>query len=108
MTADPSDIYRHAVELEARGREIVQKASVVVTKVTLDTERDAKVLAPVDTGFLRNSISSTVRGLVGEVGPSAEYGAYVEDGTSRMAPQPYMGPATAKNAVAFYKAMEKL
>jgi hypothetical protein len=43
-----------------------------------------------------------------EIGPTASYGIYVELGTSRMRPQPYLGPATEKHAPAFYRAAEIL
>jgi len=57
-------------------------------------EGDAKRRCPVDTGFLRNSIQSAPEGLSGaQVGPHAEYAAYVEYGTVNMTAQPYMRPA---------------
>lgn len=104
MDADASDILRFAEDLGKGGPAIVKEARVAVELATLGTEADAKVFAPVDTGNLRNSIFSTFRGLVGETGPSAEYGEFVEGGTSRMAPQPYMGPATARHAPLFHEA----
>jgi HK97 gp10 family phage protein len=48
---------------------------------------------PVDTGFLKSSESVDVDGLRFEAGPTADYGEYVELGTSRMAAEPYAGPA---------------
>jgi len=54
----------------------------------------AKELVPVDTGFLQSTIyhqmidQSTV-----EVGAEAEYASYVELGTHKSAPQPYLRPA---------------
>ena len=45
--------------------------------------------APVDTGALRDSIRTNSEGV--EVG--VPYGAYVEYGTSRTAPQPFTVPA---------------
>lgn len=69
------------------------------TKATLDTQRVARERAPVDTGYLRSSIAATIdpgsgSGLiVGEVTAGAEYAAYVENGTSRQRPQPFMRPA---------------
>lgn len=104
MDVDSSEVLRHAEDLGKVGPAIVKEARMVVEVATLGTERDAKVFAPVDTGNLRNSIYSSFRGLTGEVGPTADYGDFVEGGTSRMAPQPYMGPATDRNAPGFHAA----
>lgn len=108
MDVDLSDLNRHIAELGKVGPRVVKKAAELVTLAALSTERDAKILAPVDTGNLRSSITSTIRGLSAEVGPTAAYGLYVELGTSRMAPQAYMGPATDRAAAAFVKGMESL
>lgn len=77
-------------------------------------EARAKVIGTAvafDTGNLVNSISTSVHGLTAEVGPTAEYGGFVEQGTDGPypipnafgwgitvmhpgnAPQPYLGPA---------------
>lgn len=94
---DTTGLNRLAASLTQAGIDAIPAADVVVRKTSADIKRDAQALAPVDTGFLRGSIGyETKRGLTsseGVVGPTAEYGAYVEDGTSRMGPQPYMGPA---------------
>ena len=89
---------------------LVPRASAVVRKVALDTEADAKQLAPVDTGNLRNSITTAVQGdgLRAAVVATASYAPFIELGTSRMAPQPFMGPATDRNKPLFYKAMSQL
>ena len=108
MDADFSAVTRHAADLGKVAPRVVKQAGAAVRLATLGTERDAKVLAPVDTGNLRNSITSTIRGLSGAVGPSAHYGRYVEEGTSRMGPQPYMGPATDRNAALFVQAMDQI
>lgn len=108
MDSDFSDVRRYAAELGGYGPRVVKQARVVVEVVTRGTERDAKILAPVDTGNLRNSIGSDIDGLTGEVGPTANYGEYVEDGTSRMAPQPFMGPATDRWSVQFVQAMNAI
>ena len=58
-------------------------------------EGKAKMLAAVDTGALKNSIHVENTGLAKRiVTDSVEYGIYVEMGTSRMAAQPFMVPAT--------------
>lgn len=90
----------------------VGEARKAVRAVALNTERDAKIFAPVDTGALRNSISTTISGNAtfsqAEVGPTVEYGLYVEEGTSRTAPQAYMGPAFNRNAHTFVSAIEAI
>jgi HK97 gp10 family phage protein len=83
-------------------------ASAVIAKTALDIEATAKSLAPVDTGNLRNSISTTIKPLSAEIGPTAAYAVYVEFGTSRMGPQPFMNPAFYKHLPAFNAAMAKI
>jgi len=84
-------LYNHFPKIAANMHDKVPK---IVAKATLDIEAGAKVRAPVDTGFLRASITSRKvtdehwRVIVG-----ADYGIYVEMGTRYMAAQPYLGPA---------------
>jgi len=91
-----------AAELARETTKANVEASQVVRGAAFLCQRVAKQLAPVDTGFLRNSI--TVGGLYGEallpgalaaqVGPEAHYGYWVEFGNSRGGPiQQYMTPA---------------
>ncbi len=57
-------------------------------------ETHAKINAPVDTGFLRNSIQvDSVTPIEAIIAPHTDYAEHVEFGTSRMAAQPYMRPA---------------
>jgi len=60
-------------------------------------EQAAKALVPVDTGFLRDSITMAVEGISttanAEIGATARYGGFVEYGTSITPAQPYMRPA---------------
>lgn len=66
----------------------------IIEAVAYDVEGKAKMNAPVDTGFLRNSIEAEEQTkTVWRVNVWAEYGIYVELGTSRMAAQPYLVPA---------------
>lgn len=65
-----------------------------VVQGTLDVaETRAKALAPVDTGKLRNLITSERQGTVGVLTSQAEYSVYVEYGTSKTRAQPFMNPA---------------
>lgn len=101
---------REAARLEGLADTLVPRASAVVRKVAFDTEADAKALAPVDTGMLRNSITTAVtgNGLTAAVVATASYAPFVEGGTSRQTPQPFMGPATDRNTPLFYEAMSQL
>lgn len=93
----------------------------MVRKIAFEVEAAAKQNAPVDTSAMRNSIYTVTAQQDGygaasgaavganpkvataphpapkegaaHVGPSVEYAAYVELGTSRMAAQPFLVPA---------------
>lgn len=65
--------------------ELDPRAVKVIAKAATDVETGAKVRAPVLTGALRASIFTAIKneGLTAEIGPSVEYGVYVELGTGR-------------------------
>ncbi len=81
-----------------------------VKKAVLRTEAGAKQLTPVDTGYLRNSISSSFSqgGMEGKVGVGAEYGIYVEYGTRHQHAQPFITPSFVTNKEAFLDNMERI
>lgn len=112
MTSDASEVVALAAHLFNAAGRIGAATSAIVRRTALAVEADAKALAPVDTGNLRNSISTSIAGdgrsssISAEIGPTAEYGAFVEYGTSRMGPQPYMGPAFDRNIPGFERAIE--
>lgn len=85
------------------------RMGVVTQKTVQDTINTARSMAPVDTGNLRAGIhGSTEVGstrVVGEVTASAHYAIYVEQGTSRMAPQPFIRPAQEMNTPAWLTAI---
>ena len=107
-------IRKMAVQFRREAATLDDRASQVVRKVAMDTEADAKRLAPVDTGNLRNSITMgpTERNRPGnisyEVKATANYAVHQELGTSKMPPQPFMGPATDRHTPEFYEAMKRL
>ena len=101
-------ITAYAAELRAHADHLEERASAAVHKAALDTMRDAKILAPVDTGNLRNSITTRFSPLRAEVVATADYAVFVELGTTRMAEQPFMRPAAARRAPGFIKAIEQL
>lgn len=64
-----------------------------IYKITLLVERGGKQNAPVDTGRLRSSISSTIRPMSAEVTTNTNYARYVHDGTRYMSARPFLGDA---------------
>lgn len=84
-----------AADLRKAGPEVEEKAKVVVQKSGHDVVARAQLICPVDTGALKNSIGVDFDGdgLGWEAGPTMNYAAYVEYGTSKMAPRAYMNPA---------------
>lgn len=114
MSFDASELSNLGVQLGTVPKVAGQLAKVVVKKTAKDIESTAKQLAPVDTGFLRGAISTSDLRNVTQDSPSAEvrasasYSTYLEFGTSRMAPQPFMGPAADKHSDAFEQAMAEI
>lgn len=112
IEADLSEIYDLAGDLrrnpQTKGVAGVQRA---VGRGALRVEGRAKLTVAVDLGNLQNSITTDIGDLSFEVGPEANYGGYVEEGTTGpypienafgygilvmhpgISPQPYMGPS---------------
>ena len=114
MGFDASELRKLGADLGTIPKTAGALARTVVKKTAKDIEATAKTLAPVDTGFLRSSIkTSDLRSVSAdspeaEVRASANYAQYVELGTSRMAPQPFLGPAADKHEPAFAQAMAEI
>jgi HK97 gp10 family phage protein len=112
---DASDFRKLGADLSKASGKVGPRAQVVVRKSLIDGVAAAKNKVPVDTGNLKGSIGHSDLRTVGqtgtiggEFGPTAEYGPYVELGTSRMAPQPYMAPAADLITPGFEQAMAQL
>ena len=61
---------------------INKAVSQEIEKTAHRIERQAKELAPIDTGELRRSITTEGSGLDYEISTNLEYSEYIEDGTS--------------------------
>lgn len=106
---DASEIYTLANDLKVSGAKAKKTAGAVIRKTAADIAADAINLSPVDTGNLKSSIGvKKVGALEAEIGPTAEYGIYLELGTSRMPAQPFMGPATDRRIPGFVQAMGQI
>lgn len=116
MHFETAELSKLAADLEAGAAKVEPNAAAVVKKVAFDIEAAAKLAAPVDTGDLQGSISTDIGGdgLSAEIGPTVEYGYYVEYGTHnedesvRTEPQPYMGPAFDVHSPNLAKALEQV
>jgi HK97 gp10 family phage protein len=111
--ADASQVIHMTADLRRSKGAVGAKVSVVVRKTAHDIEADSKALARVDTGFMRNSVTTTITGdgrfgaISAEIGPTAEYGIFQELGTSVMAGKPFMGPAFDRRIPGFEAALAK-
>lgn len=86
-----------------------QAVSLIVRKTAEDIEANAKTVVPVDTGKLKNSITSEFPSLTKAiVAPHTDYAAYVEYGTRKMRARPYMRPSAEVIAPVFIEACKRL
>lgn len=104
-----SDFHALAAWLGDHGNNVTVRMGVATQKTVQDTVNQARSMAPVDTGNLRAGIHGAVdigrTHVLGEVTASANYATYVEHGTSRMAPQPFMRPAQEATTPAWLQAI---
>lgn len=74
--------------------------------IALLAEGYAKQKCPVDTGRLRNSITHVTDDSAAYIGTNVEYAPYVELGTSKQKPQPFLRPAAADHAKQYRAILE--
>lgn len=115
MTVDTSELRKLSADLATASGRVGREASAALGKAANAVRDSAKALAPARTGALRGSIEVMERSGDGRfasmsatIGTSIRYGWFNEFGTSKMAPQPYLGPALAANADAYVSAIEKI
>jgi HK97 gp10 family phage protein len=76
----------------------MQEAAVeAIEQGLVEIREDAQQLAPVESGDLRDSIRTEMRGNEGKVVVGVDYGAFVEMGTYDTEAQPYLYPAYTSN-----------
>jgi HK97 gp10 family phage protein len=102
---DSSQVHALAADFFASEGRIRPKVTDAVQDAGEGIERDAQRMAPRLTGLLSSSVRDTGGGLSVTVSTSVRYAVYQEYGTSKMAPQPFMGPALEANTPSFYAAV---
>ncbi len=81
----------------------------IVRKAAFDVEANAKAVVPVDTGKLKNSITSEFPlQTKAIIAPHTDYAIFVEYGTRKQRAQPYMRPAAEKVGPAFIEGCRRL
>ena len=119
VSADWSEVNELAADLGKAGLGAARKAQQVVAKAAADVQRTGAVTAQqlfkpppegASTGATANSIGVDLEdgGLAASIGPTPSYAAYLEFGTRRMSPRPFMGPALDAVEPSFTAAMGQL
>lgn len=97
------------------GKELKKRANLDDIKEAIklnasELQREAQRQAPVDTGFLKRSISLEIRdnGRTAIVGATAEYAPYVNYGTRFMAAQPFLTSAFNRQEPLFIRDLQRL
>lgn len=105
-----SDLDRLAADLAKAAATVQRDAPNVVGFAGDRAVQSARARVRVRTGVLRNSIGArpSLGGMAVTVEATADHAVFVEHGTSRMRPQPYMAPAADQAEADFVQAMEAL
>ncbi|KKN57515.1 hypothetical protein LCGC14_0561320 [marine sediment metagenome] len=93
---------------DALQKAVIERAESILTSAVILVKSSARLLVPVDTGDLLNSIDTKQGGLTAKVGSDIHYAAYVEAGTPKMAAQPYLRPALMENIGNIKRLIRKL
>ena len=112
-SVDTSQLNRLAADMSHASVRAQLGTAKVVRKTAYDCEAAAKVnivrMKAVDTGATLNSIGVDMETPTrGVVGPTTSYAPYVNNGTYKMAPRPFMDEAVDAVEPGFYAALEKL
>lgn len=94
----------HSEEIKEAMRQAKKRT---LEAIGLAAEGYAKEKAPKDTGRLQNSISHSVRGYSVYIGTNVEYAPYVEMGTVKMDPRPYIKPAIIEHVHEYEELTER-
>ena len=106
---ETSGVKRLMADISEAGPRNRVRLSRALRKTALDLEADIKLfilqVGAVDTGNMLNGVSSDIKPFWAEIGPTADYSHFVNGGTSKMAPRPFMEPAARRQLPRLAKAV---
>lgn len=83
--------------IKAKVAQLKSEIASAIQGAGIDCQAEAKQLCPVDTGRLRSSIQYVKTDEMScEVNTDVHYARFVEEGTSKQHPQPYLFPSFLK------------
>ncbi len=86
MRIDASDLIALAGRLNGAGGVVMDELDAAMRESTLEVQRVGQQMAPVRTGTLRRSITSTATPTLGTVGTNLKYAKAVHDGRGEVRP----------------------
>ena len=78
-------------------KNLIKSKMITLETIGLFVENRASLLAPVDTGNLRQSIDHKTEKNSVHIGTNTEYAPYQEFGTVKQKAQPFLTPAVERN-----------
>lgn len=106
-----AELQQFLSKLKDASEEVKKKAAFELTATALDIDKNAKGYCPVKTGRLKSSIKHrklTQDGLNHLISTNVVYAPFVEKGTSKQRPQPFLRPAYLLGVNRFYARMRNL
>jgi HK97 gp10 family phage protein len=108
IDVDTSEVEALAADLNAAGPKVAKLSSAEMTEVAKGVESAAKAAAPVDSGDLRASIHTIGGADWRRIQTGVRYATFVEFGTWKDAPQPYLWPQARRAQTELFDALAKL
>jgi hypothetical protein len=117
ITFDTSQLHALVADLTAGATRVGAEAAAGFRETARSVETDMKAAIVqqglVDTGTMRDSVSTTLEGdvaggLRAEIGPTVDYAQYVRYGTSRIAPHDFTNAPLDRGAEQLTTALERI
>lgn len=100
-------IFINSADLDKKAREVKKACERAINTAAGRICEDAKSSAPVKTGRLRDSIKVEKADNRMSVGSSLSYAFFVEFGTERSEPSPYLQPAAVSGTMQLRDCLEE-